>query len=177
MKYSLIILSCFLSIALFAQEKSSLSDVPFKDRLFYGGNIGLNFGTVTYIYLAPTIGYKITDKLGAGVGPSYSYLNDKRYANYYYETSTYGGRVFAQYKVHPQVLLYGEYEVINAEVPNLNQSKLIRTNIESLLLGGGYVTPINDHSSFVIMGLWNFSSSIYTIYENPIIRAGVNLGF
>ena len=177
MKYRLFILSCFLSFATLAQETNSLSGVPFKDRLFYGGNVGLNFGTVTYIYLAPTIGYKITEEFGAGIGPSYSYLKDKRYANYIYETDTYGGRIFAQYRVHPKAILYGEYEVINAEVPNLLQTKLIRTNIESILLGGGYVTPISDRSSFVIMGLWNFSPSQYSLYENPIIRAGVNLGF
>lgn len=177
MKYRLFILSCLLSLTSFAQEKSSLSEVPFKDRLFYGGNVGLNFGTVTYIYLAPTIGYRITDLFGVGVGPSYSYLKDKRYTNYVYETSTYGGRIFAQYRVHPKAILYGEYEVINAEVPNLLQTKLIRTNIESILLGGGYVTPISDRSSFVLMGLWNFSPSQYSIYENPILRAGVNFGF
>ena len=96
MKYRLFILSCFLSLTTFAQEKSSLSEVPFKDRLFYGGNVGLNFGTVTYIYLAPTIGYRITEAFGAGIGPSYSYLKDRRYSNYVYETDTYGGRIFAQ---------------------------------------------------------------------------------
>jgi hypothetical protein len=79
--------------------------------------------------------------------------------------------------VHPKAILYGEYEVINAEVPNLLQTKLIRTNIESILLGGGYVTPISERSSFVLMGLWNFSPSQYSIYENPILRAGVNFGF
>lgn len=175
MKFRILLAICLFSITSYAQQEAMKP--PFKDRLFYGGNVGLNFGTITYVYLAPTIGYKITELFGVGVGPSYSYLKDKRYTNYIYETSSYGGRIFAQYRVHPKAILYGEYEVINAEVPNLLQTKLIRTNIESILLGAGYVTPISNRSSFVLMGLWNFSPSQYSIYENPILRAGVNFGF
>lgn len=150
---------------------------PLSDRLFYGGDLSLNFGDVTYIYLAPTIGYKITPKFGMGLGPSYSYLNDKRYAGYHYETSTYGGRAFAQYRIIEQALLYTEYELVNAEVYNLLQTKLIRANIGSLFVGGGYIAPIGANSNFTIMGLWNVAPSDYSYYENPIIRAGFNIGF
>ena len=149
----------------------------FADRLFYGGDLSLNFGDVTYIYLAPTVGYKVTPKFGVGLGPSYSYLNDKRYAGYHYETSTYGGRAFAQYRIIEQALLYTEYELVNAEVYNLLQTKLVRANIGSLFVGGGYIAPIGENSNFTIMGLWNVAPSQYSYYENPIIRAGFNIGF
>jgi hypothetical protein len=154
------------------EHKPSLSD-----RLFYGGDLSLNFGDVTYIYLAPTVGYKVTPKFGVGLGPSYSYLNDKRFAGYHYETSTYGGRAFAQYRIIEQALLYTEYELVNAEVYNLLQTKLVRANIGSLFVGGGYIAPIGANSNFTIMGLWNVAPSQYSYYENPIIRAGFNIGF
>ena len=157
-----------------SREKST---TPFKDRLFFGGDLGLNFGDVTYIYLAPTIGYKLTDKFGVGLSPSYSYFRDKRYVNYTYETSTYGGRLFGQYRVLEQAVLYGEYGLINAEVYDLLQTNLVRATIPSLLLGGGYIAEIGNNSNFTIMALWNFAESNYVFYENPIIRAGFNVGF
>ena len=178
----LLIMLLWASNSLFAQDTLGVSRHPepkssFAERLFYGGDLSLNFGDVTYIYLAPTIGYKITPKFGVGLGPSYSYLNDKRIKNYHYETSTYGGRAFAQYRIIEQALLYSEYELVNAEVPNALQTKLIRANIISLLAGGGYIAPIGEHSNFTIMALWNLAPSPYSYYNNPVIRAGFNIGF
>lgn len=185
--YLILLFSCFtLSVfAQYDQDSSRVSEkpsreknnTPFKDRLFFGGDLGLNFGDVTYIYLAPTIGYKLNERLGVGLGPSYSYLQDKRYSNFTYETSTYGGRLFSQYRVWDQAILYGEYGLINAEVYDLLQTNLVRATIPSLLLGGGYLAEIGDNSNFTIMALWNFAESNYVFYENPIIRAGFNVGF
>ena len=43
---------------------------PFKDRLFFGGNLGLYFGSLTYVNISPTIGYRFSDRFGAGLGPA-----------------------------------------------------------------------------------------------------------
>src|SRR5690554_7446721 len=84
----------------FSQNKESnnpYSGLPFKDRLFFGGDLGLSFGTVTYIRVAPIIGYNISPKFAVGGGPSYQYYKDNRYSGY--ETSIYGGSVFGRYFV------------------------------------------------------------------------------
>lgn len=151
---------------------------PFRDRLFFGGNLGLNFGSLTFINVSPVIGYRITDDLGAGLGPSYSYYRDNRDRNFTFETHTYGGRVFAQHRVFESFLAYAEYEMLNMEVPNLLFTELVRENISSLLLGGGYGMPIGGGGSAAfIMVLFNVLDSDYVVYENPIIRAGFNFGF
>ncbi len=151
---------------------------PFKERLFFGGNLGLNFGSLTYINISPTIGYRITDELGVGLGPAYSYFSDNRDKNYKYTTNTYGGRLFGQYQLLENLLLYSEYEMINVEVPNLLFTKLIRENISSLFVGGGYTQPFgNGNSGVTLMLLYNVMESDYRIYENPIIRTGINIGF
>ncbi len=175
---SLIIL-VVLTANLYAQEETPpvKPKVPFRERIFTGGNIGLQFGTVTYIDISPKIGYKLTDKAAAGIGATYIYVSDKRYKGYEYTTDIYGGRVFAQYQVFENVMAYSEFEVLNAEVIDDLTYKLSRQNIPSLLAGGGYVQPIGGSSNVVILVLWNLLESRYSIYQNPIIRIGFNIGF
>jgi hypothetical protein len=68
--------------------------------------------------------------------------------------------------------------MINVEVPNLLFTKLIRENISSLFVGGGYTQPFgNGNSGVTLMLLYNVMESDYRIYENPIIRTGINVGF
>ena len=83
---------------------------PLKDRLFAGGDIGLQFGTITYVYLAPILGYKVTEKFSIGGGPSYSYLKDNsnQFGPVSYTSSDYGGRVFGQYQVIPSAYAIAE---------------------------------------------------------------------
>ena len=40
---------------IYAQKKKA-EPPPLKERLFYGGNFGLQFGTITDIQIAPVIG-------------------------------------------------------------------------------------------------------------------------
>ena len=150
--------------------------MSFKDRLFFGGNVGLNFGSLTYINVSPLVGVRLTDKLGVGVGPTYSYFNDKR-SVYNYESESYGGRLFAQYRILESVLLYSEYELLNTEVPNLLYTALERRNISSLFVGGGYIQQIGRNSGISVTLLYNLIEGDYPIYENPLIRTGFLMGF
>lgn len=184
-KYLILLVLSLITSSAFSQDREQqpgrqsplVRDKPkFKDRLFFGGNIGLSFGSLTYINVAPTIGYRITDKFGMGLGPTYSYYNDRRFVNYKYETHIYGGRTFAQYQALESVLLYSEFEMINIEVPNLLFTKLIRQNIPSLFVGGGYTQRFGNNSAVNLMLLYNVLESDYKIYENPLIRMGFNFG-
>ena len=185
MKKSIIcICILFMAIQLSAQDSGPVvapqpekPRTPLRDRLFFGGNIGLNFGTLTYIAVSPIIGYRLTDKLGTGLGPTYTYFKDHRDRNYKYETHTYGGRTFLQYQVLESGLLYFEYEMVNIEVPDLRFTKLFRKNVSSLFLGGGYTQQFGRSSALTLMVLFNVIESDYQIYENPIIRTGINVGF
>ncbi len=150
---------------------------PLRDRIFTGGNLGLNFGSLTYINVSPILGYRVTPKFSTGFGVTYSYFSDNRDPSFKFETNTYGGRLFAQYEVFENAIAYSEYELLNMEVPNLLFTDLVRKNISSLFVGGGYAQPMGRNSAFMIMVLFNVLESDYVIYENPVIRMGVNLGF
>jgi len=168
-----------------AQESTPVSppkpETPtpsFGERLFFGGNLGLSFGSLTYVNVSPTVGYRFSDRFGAGLGPAYSYFSDNRDKNYKYSTHTYGGRLFGQYLVMDNLMLYSEYEMINIEVPDLLFTKLIRENVSSLFVGGGYMQRFgNGNSGVSLMLLYNIMESDYNIYQNPIIRTGFNFGF
>lgn len=179
MKYVLLLVFTVFSLSASAQQ----ANVPaqpkpaLKDRLFFGGDLGASFGNYTTVYIAPIIGYRITPKWGAGLGPSYSYINDKRYVGYEYETSSYGARMFTQYNIIPQLLLYGEAAWVNAEVFDDFSYDYIREDIFSILLGGGYTQQLGQRSGLSLMILFNVLEDEYTYYENPIFRAGFNVGF
>lgn len=169
--------SFFLIVALIYLNSYSVGQVinqqkeSFTDRLFYGGNFGLMFGTITYVEISPLIGYRITDRLSAGPGVSYIYLQDNRFD---LSTSIYGGRLFARYNITDNLFGHGEYEVLNRESPYSLEG---RVNVTSIFIGGGYRQRLGPNSFFSIMGLWNVNDSEYSIYRNPIIRMGFSTGF
>lgn len=149
---------------------------PMQDRLFFGGNLGLSFGSLTYINVSPTVGVRLTEKVGVGAGPVYSYFEDRSDRRNVYRTEIFGGRLFSQYQVMENVMVYGEYELVNMEVPDLLFQRLVRENISSLFLGGGYLHRIGMRSAVSLMLLFNVIESDYVIYENPVIRTGLVIG-
>lgn len=143
------------------------------DRIWIGGNVGLQFGSQTLIQIAPLIGYKVTEKLMAGVTGNYIYY---KVTQPDYSTSIYGGGIFARYFVIENLYLHTEYEVLNLEVPNIYGAGYRRTNVTSVLIGGGYRQWISDRAGLDLMLLWNINQSRYSPYQNPIIRLGFIFG-
>lgn len=166
-----------LSSAVFAQDSTMLPKHPpkerFIDRLFTGGNLGAQFGTITFVDVSPLVGYRITDKISAGVGATYQYYHYKD--KYYdFETNVYGGRVFGRYLFTDFLFGHAEYEYLNLEAFDFKRR---RVDVGSLLAGGGYIQRIGKNSAIIAMILYNFTESVYTPYSNPIIRVGFNVGF
>ena len=150
------------------------------NRLFTGGGLGLQFGTVTLIDVSPHIGYYLTDALALGLGGTYQYY---RYKDRYYEYSTdiYGGRLFARYYLFENLFLHGEYEYLSYEAALVDPFSYFtgdtkRVGIDSYLVGGGYRQPLGANSYVNLLVLWNLNETLYTPYDNPIIRMGVDLG-
>jgi hypothetical protein len=173
-------LSCFsFAIAqdttdFFNQEQARKSEPkpPFnlKDHLFTGGNFGLQFGTVTLIDVSPVIGYKITPKFNIGFGITYIHFRDSR--NPIYVQNIYGARALARYFILPNLFAHAEYEGLHSQWEAYKPA----FTIYNFLAGGGYRQAISEHLFLDAMLLWNFTPTIYTPYNNPIIRIGFNLG-
>ncbi len=167
----------FLTNSLMGQDSTMLRKHPpkerFADKIFTGGNLGFQFGTVTFAEVSPLVGYKITKKFHAGIGATYQYYHYKD--KYYdFETNVYGGRVFTRYLFTDYLFGHVEYEYLNLEAFDFQRR---RVDVTSLLAGGGYIQRIGSNSSIVAMLLYNFTESAYTPYTNPVIRIGINIGF
>lgn len=158
------------------EQPKEKNKIPFKDRVYLGGSLGLQFGNPTYIDISPLAGYKFTEKITAGVGVTYIYYHYKdSYLNY--NTSIYGGSVFGRYFFIPNLFAHAEVELLNMELFNTNTYEYYRKNIISPLVGGGYIQRIGNNSGIYLLLLYNLNDSAESPYNNPIIRVGFNVGF
>ena len=157
-----LVLACFLSINLFAQEKEmetvneSDEKKGFKmENLFTGGGIQLSFAGSTFIAGAsPVLGYSINKWLDAGVVVNFTYYSN-RHITYYspgtglYYTSDdklrqtlFGPGAFV--KVYPVKFLFlqaqGEINFISQKIIYADNFPTEKTkyNVPSLLVGAGY---------------------------------------
>lgn len=167
-------------------KENSLSHLSFKDRIFTGGNLGFNiFQNYLFLDVAPIIGYRITKKLGAGVGLRYSLLRNLSTRTNW---SNYGGSVFARYKIIPQIFIHSEFEVLQSYnydyySPNYGDRALAYM----WFAGAGYSSGNNSGLNFSLMLLYDLIDHVNSPYQNSylfgpsgipiIVRGGISIGF
>ena len=189
-KYSFCLI---LSSILLFNSTSSFSQANTDSRWFYGGNLGLMFGTYTVIDIAPLVGYRVTDRFHVGGGINYTYYKyseDGTYngstttGGYTYSTNIYGGRLFARFYPLSNIFLHVEDELINLDLPNEDfypkYVVLERQWLNSVLVGGGYGYAFNADGPFLsLMMLFRLNNDFedFYPYQNPIIRVGLGFGF
>jgi hypothetical protein len=152
------------------------------NRMVFGGNLGLTFGSVTNIYVAPSVGYRITDKFAAGISLGYNYFRQKEgYYTYNINTneemyrplsqSIYTGSVWARYIVIPNIMVQAEFEMNNLgyytsddgfhpDKDGWMMPGKKRVTVPSMLLGGGFRQPIGEHTSMYIMAMYDVLQNI-----------------
>ena len=180
-----LLISFSLSINLLsAQEQEDLRPI---DRIFFGGNFGMQFGTITDIEISPLVGYHITPRLSAGVGTRFEYFKDKG-LYYPFETTIFGGSVFSRFVIiqnlgeglnlgiNTGVFTQAEYEMLSLEREYFEPfpTGTGRFLVHSVLVGGGLIQPIGRRSALLISVLYNLNESARSPYSNPIIRIGFN---
>lgn len=190
-KFVIFVLFNLITASIFAQtlEDPSVNDLPFKQRLVYGGGFGLQFGNVTLLDLSPSIGYRLTDRLTLGTGISYKYNRMKNYTQdlstgkwYDYTSNVYGGSIWTRYYLFQNIFAHAEIEQLQIDYKYTSISSTIPTLIKngvavnSVLLGGGFRQPVGERVFFNILILFNLNESDFTPYSNPIIRAGISVG-
>lgn len=145
---------------------------PLKDRLYYGGNFAMSFGTITYIDVSPLVGAMVTNRLSGGVGATYQYFNDRRFIGG--NSSLYGGRVFGRYNVFPNFFGHVELESLNFDLYNQNTDRFERTWVPGFFLGAGYFAPFGNRGGANFTFLYNLiHDNRRSPYNEPyVIRVG-----
>jgi hypothetical protein len=205
-KLKLILIPAFLfSISIFSQEQKEDQSQEKKkeenkpepkpaniwDNFVFGGNIGLQIGSVTSIEASPSVGYYFTPRLLSGIGGTYQYYKQTVFNSESYThvaSIIFGIRVFSCYTVIENIgknlvikqnfAIYtqGEYEGLSLDRDFSNVSSIGTVNrfwLHGFLVGGGIKQPLGKkRSSFNITILYNLTATKKTPYENPIIRLG-----
>lgn len=178
-KIALLILFGLLTIGAFAQLELESNDRSFKERLYFGGNFWLAFGTYTYVEVSPRVGYMINNRASVGVGANYIYQsyevvnsNNQRSKE---SNSIYGGTLFGRYNITRQFFIYGELEMLSLEYFNPQTRQVKREWVPGLLVGGGYFQPFGNRGGMSVMVLYNiFYDPVRTYYPSPLV---LRIGF
>jgi hypothetical protein len=172
-----ILLAISLSVAYGQQQREKAP--PLSERLFYGGNFGLQFGTITDIQVSPVIGVWLLPRLALAAGPDYrfyKYQSDR--------TNIYGLKTYTEFVVvkdlgsvlpvgsNTGIFLHIEDELLNLESSYWKNPPVFskRFNINTLLAGGGISQQLGRRASMNMTILWALNDSGYGVYSNPEIR-------
>ncbi|MBO7652371.1 MAG: hypothetical protein J6S84_06655 [Bacteroidales bacterium] len=178
-----ILLSILLMLSALGLDAQYLETDPPSSpvqRIFWGGDLNMAFGTVTQISLSPQVGYRITNRLSAGVGIDYLFLYSEEYN---FKGSIFGGNVFASFTVIKSlgdlipffgtdmgILIYGQFSYTNMGEFYTTLSGEEPMWIASPMLGLGFQIPIGQRSYMLLTIMYNFDESMYSIYSNPVVK-------
>ena len=168
-----------LSLDTISAQRSREAAPPLSQRLFFGGNLGLQFGTITDIQVAPVIGVWLLPRLAVAIGPDYRYY---KYQND--RTAIYGGKSYMQFVViknintflpigaNTGVFLHIEDELLSLKSSFWKNPPVFseRFNINTVLGGGGISQQIGRRSSMDLTLLWTLNDPGYSLYSTPEFR-------
>jgi hypothetical protein len=150
-------------------------------RMDFGGYLGLQFGSVTIINIAPLASYRITEKFYTGLGLTYMYYKDNRYVPTF-SLSSYGGSIFAGYYIWRDLFAHVEYaplyipDYYDYYSPPYPTQETKAPWAHDIYLGGGYRQWIGQKAFVNLMVLFNINETEFSPYSNPIIRIGFGVG-
>jgi len=175
---SVLLILLFVSV-LAAQERPAAQQPPKKNepsKVYWGGELGVSFGSYFLISVVPLIGYKVTPQFHIGGKLGFSYIEDKRYETKI-TSFNYGSSVFARYLIVKGLYAHSEfvYWSYKYQTENLEGD---RTWVPFLLVGGGYIQPLSPSASLFIEVLWDVLKDDNSPYNSsdPWVKVGVGVG-
>jgi hypothetical protein len=155
-----------------------------KSKLFFGGNLGLAFGTYTIINVSPQLGYHFSPMFAGGAGVNYSYfkyddgiLNSRQS----YAGMNIFGRVYPiqQFfiQVQPEVNYIWGSQTADGYTQDAPSYKIPTQFVPSLLLGGGAAIPAG-RGAIIISVLYDVIQNQWSPYFHQAVYGfGYNIGF
>ncbi|MHC1704665.1 MAG: hypothetical protein AB9846_12225 [Tenuifilaceae bacterium] len=189
----IIIITSLLVNTIQAQEKV-VQRKTLKEKLFFGGSIGMVFGTVTRVDILPQAGMWVIPQWAIGVGGRYSYRRER--FNIFggqtnpYKTHIWGLSGFTQILPIPDfdkvfkngirggIVFQGEWEGLYLDkgtIDPLAANPEGKGWVHLFLAGVGYRVPIGERAALNILVLWDLTNNRYSPYTtNPLLRVNIN---
>lgn len=193
----IIILSllCVINDNASAQVKAKTKEPErFSDRIFFGGSIGLLFGTVTRVDILPQVGFWVLPQWAVGVGGRYTFRKGSYgivgESTKPVKSHIWGVSGFTQIMpirdldkafgigIHGGPIFQAEWEglYLDKSVGEVGTtSNLGRSWVHLVLAGAGYHFPLGDKAALNLLAMWNLTDSKYSPYtSNPMLRVSIN---
>ena len=157
-------------------KKKKIRNSDWLEKVTYGSNFQLQFGTYTFIYLSPTIGYMPFEKFNIGAGIIYNYVSIN-YASGRYRQSIYGTHTYARYLVTNGFFVQGQYDRL-FQRPTQNVNVNDKSWVEYALVGIGFRQPLGDKVALTTTIMYNLTPNSSSIYPSRfVIQFGFVGGF
>src|SRR5690606_30612190 len=155
-----------------------------KSKLVYGGGIGLSFGGMTNVMLAPVVGYRVLDRVAAGVGIGYQFVQVRNgwqltdpvsgAVRYYdYKSNNFFPSAWVRYKPLDWLFAHAEYQhnFVSTKKPYLNgkggvDSRNENYNVPCVLVGAGIRQGLSDFASLNILAFYDLLQDPNSPYRN-----------
>ncbi|MGC9331719.1 MAG: hypothetical protein ACP5DZ_07580 [Bacteroidales bacterium] len=156
----------------------------FRERVYFGGGLGLAFGNVNMVDVSPRVSYMIHPRWYAGIGGNYFYYKNNLYN---FHTNMYGVNMFVNYTVikdfsnilpvkdnSGSLLLYAETNFINM-APEMDYVKQRNERfwLFQPMAGLGFKIPTGRRAYALILIMYNFNEMYYSPSGNPVINVSL----
>jgi hypothetical protein len=153
------------------QGKEKISDLTNRERTVVGGSLGLGLSSsngsgMFYGALTPLVGYRLTERLSAGVGFNYTY-----YKSRLYQEQFYAGIAWARLGLFNGLFACAEINQVNA--PVYSMGSVHRENFPLVLAGGGISQGIGHGLGTYFQIMYDFTEEERSPYGPLVIRGGL----
>ncbi|RPH29771.1 MAG: hypothetical protein EHM93_16850 [Bacteroidales bacterium] len=191
---SLVVL-CVVLLSVGAAAQSRVKETKkFSDKIFYGGSIGLLFGTVTRVDILPQVGVWVIPQWAVGVGGRYTYRKGS-YGIVGEDTKPLKSHIWGvsgftqivpfpdldkafRIGIHGGLIFQAEWEglYLDKRIGNLSTTDENGKGwVHLVLVGVGYRFPLGDKAALNLLAMWNLTDSPYSPYSsNPMLRISIN---
>lgn len=183
-KLIMCLLVAVLALTARAQDEEEEPKKGFDpEKLFFGGNFGLGFGSnQTNITISPQAGYRFNDFLAAGAGINfiyvsykYDWLNPAYKENFGVAGLNIFGRVYPIRFIFAQVQPELNYVWGKRKYDGGPQIKIDSKFVPSLLGGAGAAIPMGQRGAMLIMIQYDLLQRPLNPYgEDPFLTIGFN---
>lgn len=151
-------------------SKQSTSSSFDRQKLFFGGNIGLSFGNFTLVDIAPQVGYAFNQYFSAGAGISFTYANSE-YTEYEATRTYLGANLFAYIYPIKYIALSVQpgIDYMWASDKYYGGGKFTENKaIPSFVIGGGLRIPTGNVGGMIMMLKYDLVQNPHSPYGNSI---------